>query len=413
MPDAFRGTESTEGAESSPPAAIHLAMAPRLARTIVLLVLTCYCFIVILNVLHTGGVSATRMTVCVGVVLLEFGVQFALALPAARAWPLRRRLVTLGVQAVLTYLPAAWFGLDWGSMQGPLAATILLTLPNPVAWPVFGAVVAAAPLYPLLKGSGVLYSGYVFISVTLAGLVIYGLTRLTDLVRELHDTRERLARMAVTQERLRFARDLHDLLGYSLSTVTLKGELVSRLIPVRPEQAAEETTSLLLVARQALADVRLVSRGYRDMSLCDEADSAAKVLVSAEVRVEVDMRVERLHPVVDTVLATALREGVTNILRHSKAEVCTIRATSGTETVLLTLVNDGVTDGGKPDARSCGGSGLGNLRTRLTEIGGELTAGVDEDGLFRLDARAPLQPHQGEAGNAAAAAGPGTERAVA
>lgn len=209
----------------------------------------------------------------------------------------------------------------------------------------FGAVVAAAPLYPLLKGSGVLYSGYVFISVTLAGLVIYGLTRLTDLVRELHDTRERLARMAVTQERLRFARDLHDLLGYSLSTVTLKGELVSRLIPVRPEQAAEETTSLLLVARQALADVRLVSRGYRDMSLCDEADSAAKVLVSAEVRVEVDMRVERLHPVVDTVLATALREGVTNILRHSKAEVCTIRATSGTETVLLTLVNDGVTDG--------------------------------------------------------------------
>lgn len=118
MPDAFRGTESTEGAESSPPAAIHLAMAPRLARTIVLLVLTCYCFIVILNVLHTGGVSATRMTVCVGVVLLEFGVQFALALPAARAWPLRRRLVTLGVQAVLTYLPAAWFGLDWGSMQG-------------------------------------------------------------------------------------------------------------------------------------------------------------------------------------------------------------------------------------------------------------------------------------------------------
>lgn len=347
MPDAFRGTESTEGAESPPPAPIHLAMAPRLARTIVLLVLTCYCFIVILNVLNTGGASASRMTVCTGVVLLEFGVQFALALPAARAWPLRRRLVTLGVQAVLTYLPAAWFGLDWGSMQGPLAATILLTLPNPVAWPVFGAVVAAAPLYPLLKGSGVLYSGYVFISVTLAGLVIYGLTRLTDLVRELHDTRERLARMAVTQERLRFARDLHDLLGYSLSTVTLKGELVSRLIPVRPEQAAEETTSLLLVARQALADVRLVSRGYRDMSLCEEAESAAKVLVSAEVRVEVDMRVERLHPVVDTVLATALREGVTNILRHSKAEVCTIRATSGTETVLLTLVNDGVTDGGR------------------------------------------------------------------
>ncbi|WP_369389899.1 sensor histidine kinase [Streptomyces sp. CG1] len=408
MPDAFRRSESSEGAEGSPPASSRLALAPRLARAIVLLVLICYCSIIILNVLQTGGASTAKLTVCVCIVLLEFGVQFALASPSARTWPLRWRLVTLGVQAVLTYLPAAWFGLDWGSMQGPLSATILLTLPNRVAWPMFGAVVAASPVYPLLKGSGGLYSGYVFSSVVLAGLVIYGLTRLTDLVTELHDTREQLARMAVTQERLRFARDLHDLLGYSLSTITLKGELVNRLIPTRPELAADETTSLLLVARQALADVRLVSRGYRDMSLRDEAESAAGVLMSADVRTEVDVQVERLHPVVDTVLATALREGVTNILRHSKAEVCTIRATSETETVLLTLVNDGVANGGEPDTRSGGGSGLGNLRTRLTAIGGELTAGVDESGLYRLVARAPLQPHKGEA-----PAGTAAERSAA
>ncbi|MFI9255722.1 sensor histidine kinase [Streptomyces sp. NPDC053069] len=388
-------------------------MAPRLARTIVQLVLICYCSVVVINVLSTGGASTPRLAVCVTGVVLEFGVQSVLASPAARTWPLRRRLATLGVQAVLTYLPVAWFGLDWGSMQGPLAATVLLTLPSRVGWPMFGAVVVGAPMFPLVKGSSPLYCSYVLISVILAGLVIYGLTRLNDLVWELNETRGQLTRMAVTQERLRFARDLHDLLGYSLSTITLKGELVSRLIPVRPEQAAEETTSMLLVARQALADVRLVSRGYRDMSLCDEAESAAKVLESAEVQVETDVRVERLHPVVDTVLATTLREGVTNILRHSKAEVCNISATSGTETVFLTLINDGVTNGPEPGTHSGGGSGLGNLRTRLTEIGGELTAGVDEDGLFRLVARAPLQPRQGEAGTTTAAATPDQGRATA
>ncbi|MEU8028834.1 histidine kinase [Streptomyces sp. NPDC049099] len=413
MPVAFRKTEDPADAEGSSRTSVVPALAPRLARTITLVVLGCYCTVVIINVLSYDTASAVKLGTCVGIVLLEFGVQFTLTSASARAWPLRRRLGVLVGQLVLTYLPAVWFGLNWGSMQGPLAGTILLTLPNRVAWPLFSLVVATSPVYPLIAGQGVLYGCYVVLSVILAGFVIYGLTRLTDLVQEVHDTREQLARMAVTQERLRFARDLHDLLGYSLSTITLKGELVSRLIPVRPEQAAEETTSMLLVARQALADVRLVSRGYRDMSLCDEAESAAKVLESAEVQVETDVRVERLHPVVDTVLATTLREGVTNILRHSKAEVCNISATSGTETVFLTLINDGVTNGPEPGTHSGGGSGLGNLRTRLTEIGGELTAGVDEDGLFRLVARAPLQPRQGEAGTTTVAATPDQGRATA
>ncbi|MEU5538109.1 histidine kinase [Streptomyces sp. NPDC020362] len=373
-------------------------IAPRLARTIMTVVLAGYCSVVVLNVLRAGAGGAGELAACVATVLLVFALQLALSSPTARGWPMKRQMAALVAQAVLTYLPMVWFQLSWGSMQGPLAATVLLSLPDRLAWPLFGVVLVGVPLYPLSMGANAVDCAYAFISVMLAGLVIYGLTRLADLVQELHATRERLARMAVTQERLRFARDLHDLLGYSLSTITLKGELVSRLIPSRPEQATEETVSLLLVARQALSDVRLVSRGYRDMSLRDEAESAAAVLASADVRAEVDVGVQRLHPVVDTVLATALREGVTNILRHSKAEVCTIKATHKEETILLTLVNDGVVTRGRTlEARSGGGSGLGNLRTRLTEIGGELTAGVGADGLFRLQARAPLQPRNGEA----------------
>ncbi|MDT0551565.1 histidine kinase dimerization/phosphoacceptor domain-containing protein, partial [Streptomyces lonegramiae] len=121
----------------------------------------------------------------------------------------------------------------------------------------------------------------------LCGIVIYGLSRLTDLVHEVHRTREELARMAVGRERLRFARDLHDLLGYSLSAIALKGELVHRLIEVRPEHARSETEELLMVARQALADGRVVSSGYRDMSLRDEATSAAASLAAADIQADV------------------------------------------------------------------------------------------------------------------------------
>ncbi|MEV5567816.1 histidine kinase, partial [Streptomyces sp. NPDC052196] len=264
-------------------------MAPRLARVIMTVVLACYCSVVILNVLRTGKASTAQLTSCVVTVLLVFGLQLALSSPAARTWPMKRQIAALVAQALLTYLPTFSFQLSWGSMQGPFAATVLLSLPQRIAWPLFGVVLVGVPLYPLSKGANALDCAYAFISVMLAGLVIYGLTRLADLVQEVHSTREKLARMAVTQERLRFARDLHDLLGYSLSAITLKGELVNRLIPARPEQAAQETVSLLLVARQALSDVRLVSRGYRDMSLRDEAESAAAVLASADVRAEVDI----------------------------------------------------------------------------------------------------------------------------
>ncbi|MFE2599916.1 sensor histidine kinase [Streptomyces sp. NPDC059396] len=365
--------------------------APRLARTITGVALGCYASVTILNVLRAGGSSTTRLTICIGLVLLVFGVQFVVSAPRARSWSMARKLSTLGLQVVLTYLPLFWFGISWGSMEGPLAATVLLSLPGRIAWPLYGAVVTSIPGYAYAIGVPGVEVGYFFIAGMLSGLVIYGLSRLTDLVHEVHDTREELARMAVGQERLRFARDLHDLLGYSLSAVTLKGELVHRLIPVRPEQAQRETRELLQVARQALADVRLVSSGYREMSLRDEAASAASILAAADIHAEVDIDCGRLHPVTETVLATALREGVTNILRHSKVQTCTIKATSNAEAVLLVLVNDGAQQNDRGPGVPAG-SGLSNLRERISAIGGQLTAGLREDGLFHLEACTPAQP---------------------
>ncbi len=369
-------------------------LAPRLALGISAVVFSGYGIVTLLNVQNAVS-GAGALTVCTAAVVVLYAVQMLLTSPGARRWSTRRKAVTLGVQVALTFGPMVWLGVAWGSMAGPLAGSILLMLPAWIAWPCYGVIPLVILAWSLSEGVRALETGYYTVSTALTGLVIYGLTRLTELVREVHETRAEMARMAVTQERLRFARDLHDLLGYSLSAITLKSELIHRLVPVHPERARAEVASVLGVARQALADVRLVASGYRDMSLEAEAESVAEVMAAADVDVRVDIGCGRLHPLVDTVLATALREGVTNILRHSKVQSCTITVDIVGETVRLDLVNDGVTEknrAGSPDR----GSGLGNLHTRLAAIGGELTAGVVPGDRFRLTAVAPLRPPKGE-----------------
>ncbi|MFH0243038.1 sensor histidine kinase [Streptomyces sp. HK10] len=364
--------------------------APKLARTITVATLVYYSGISLLNVLRSGA-ERNQVLLCLGCVAVVFAFQFLHMSPRAQHWSLRLRCATLLAQAVLTYLPFLFFGLNWGSMAGPLAGSLLLLLPGRVAWPSYGVI--AGTMLAMTVSAGLDWATVVYLttSTMMAGLILYGTARLSDLVAEVQASRAEMARMAVTEERLRFARDLHDLLGYSLSAITLKSELTYRLVNSRPDRAREEIVSILEVSRQALSDVRLVASGYRDMSLAAEAESAAAILATADIRAEADVPSGRLHPVTDTVLATALREGVTNILRHSKAQTCVISVESEGETVVLRLVNDGVS-GQRPDRSPHSGSGLGNLRTRLAAIGGRVEAGVREDGRFHLVARAPAHP---------------------
>ncbi|MFJ2741719.1 sensor histidine kinase [Streptomyces sp. NPDC087440] len=382
---------------------------PLLARACTIVALLCYSTVTVLNVIAWNK-GAQGLVMCALCILCVFTVQCLVSAPSSRLWSTRTKLLALGAQALLTYVPFTWFGLNWGSMEGPMAASVLLLLPARAAWPVYALVLVAVPAYALSAGATATESAYYTTSALLCSIVIYGLSRLTELVHEVHATRARMARMAVGQERLRFARDLHDLLGYSLSVIALKGELSLRLIDNHPERARQETRALLEITRRALADVRLVASGYREMSLRDELDAAAAVLETAGVEAEVRMECGRLHPVIETVLATTLREGVTNLLRHSRVEFCTITASQEDESVLLTLVNDGVGPttpagphptppgygGSGPDLH--GGSGLRNLRTRLEAVGGTLDAGAHPDGRFTLVARAPVKPPEGADG---------------
>ncbi|GLY54912.1 hypothetical protein Lesp01_85670 [Lentzea sp. NBRC 102530] len=269
-----------------------------------------------------------------------------------------------------------------GGVPGFAGGAALLVLPRRPGWAAFGLVVASQGVVHVVAGNPFTDVAWGMIAATNHGLVLYALTRLWSMVTELQQAREELATAAVTRERLRFARDLHDLLGYSLSAITLKTELAHRLSPV---QARRELAEVRDIARQALADVRSVALSYRELSLDEELASARALLAVAGVDVRVDAG--EVPPEVAGTLATVLREGVTNLLRHSKAERCDIGLSTSDRLVALEIVNDGVPAG---ERRSADGSGIGNLTTRVRALGGDLHAGLTPEHTYRLRAEIPL-----------------------
>jgi len=301
----------------------------------------------------------------------------------------KRGYAALLVQAVVVLGPIALYGEGWTGMQGFLAGDALLVLRPLAAWPVFAAVAIANGILQYLITDVPLETVYIINLTAVIGLVVYGLSRLRSLVKDLDDTRSALAGLAVARERLRFARDLHDLLGFSLSAITLKTELAHRLVPRLPDRARRELAEILDISRQALSDVRAVASSYRELSLDDEMASARSVLTAAEVVVTVKCDRGDLPTRTRTVLATVLREGVTNLLRHSKAEQCEITVVRDDRTVSIEIVNDGVRESDEPVDH---GNGIGNLTSRVEGLGGELTAGPGPDETYRLRAVVPLHP---------------------
>ena len=158
---------------------------------------------------------------------------------------------------------------------------------------------------------------------------------------ELTEARAELARTAVAQERERFARDLHDLLGHTLSVIALKAELAGRLLPDRPEQAATEVHEVEQVARAALGEVRQAVSGYRQPTLDGELAGARMALSAAGIRAEVERAPVTLDPEVEAVLAWAVREGATNVIRHSGAKRCTVRISAGLADAGVEVIDDG------------------------------------------------------------------------
>jgi two-component system sensor histidine kinase DesK len=170
---------------------------------------------------------------------------------------------------------------------------------------------------------------------------MFSFMRLIKANHALRAARQEIARLAVGEERLRFARDLHDLLGHSLSLITLKSELAHRLLPDSPERAAAEVADVERVARQALAEVREAVGGYRRTNLETELAGARVALEAAGIRWSAAIEAGPLPQEVEDALGWTVREGTTNVLRHSQARRCEVRVEREAATVTVKVVDDG------------------------------------------------------------------------
>lgn len=225
------------------------------------------------------------------------------------------------------------------------------------------------------------------------GLDMIGVARMGSAIRELHAARKELARLAVIEERERLSRDLHDLLGQTLSMITLKSELARHLVTEEPDRCAREISEIERVARHTLREVREAVAGYRQPTLASELEGARQLLEAAGISYQIDSIQDVLLPDVDAALAWTVREGVTNVIRHSLARQCRIQLYRKDGTVDVEVLSDGgrreqVASSARP------GLGLAGLRERVCTLGGDLEAGpvaLQGKEYFRLAVALPIQ----------------------
>jgi two-component system sensor histidine kinase DesK len=286
------------------------------------------------------------------------------------AYPGKLTAAVLAAFAALTIAATAGYGGIWFILFLYVSAACGVSLPP--RWNVSAvvAVTAVAGLVALYRGEtagGI--GGYLF-GCFAAGMLNVYVARMRGLIRELRETREELALVAVERERLRFARDLHDLLGHTLSLIVVKSEAVRRLSE-RGESAevTRQASDIEAVGRSALAEVREAVTGYRERSLTSELDNARSALAGAGVDVKIQVSSDPLPPRADTLLGRAVREAVTNVIRHSRANTCEIQVRQCRGEALLEVRDDG--KGGSPKS----GGGLTGLAERTSDAGGRFRAG--------------------------------------
>ncbi|MET9684624.1 sensor histidine kinase [Streptomyces coeruleorubidus] len=215
---------------------------------------------------------------------------------------------------------------------------------------------------------------------------------LLNIVYELDEARETRTRLAVAEERLRFGRDLHDVMGRNLAVIALKSELAVQLAQRGRPEAVAQMVEVQRLAHESQREVREVVRGYREADLGTELAGAQGVLTAAGIDCTVSGATAAGLPVaVQSALGWVVREAATNVLRHGDARRCAVRLRVTEGCVVLSVENDGVTEAGDGPSGSTG-SGLAGLRERLAEIDGTLEAGPVGKGLFRLTAEIPLPP---------------------
>lgn len=291
-------------------------------------------------------------------------------LPTSQAW------IALGVMVALTVAMSALVGTTGFGATVYIAVLAMMTLPVRHAWTLVAVMVVIVELAPRLISSWVPDTFFAF-QLLISAAAAWGITQVFQRNHELAVARQQLADLAIVAERERMSRDVHDILGHSLTVITVKSELAGRLIEIDPARAAVEITELETLARQALADVRSTVGGMRQVDIGSELASARTALTAAGIDADLPGDADVVPLRHRELFGWVIREAVTNVVRHSSARQCRVTLTASS----ISIVDDGV---GPADKQS-GGNGLRGLGERVAAAGGALTIARVPTGGFRVE----------------------------
>ena len=342
-------------------------------------------------------------------ITIVFSVIYVIIVCNSGLWPRQARW-GLAAIAVLAALACVVYGEAWTPLWIYVSAATGMILAAPGygrRTAVYGvlAVGACYVFFSWLAHDDVANFLIVLLPVLLVGFAMIGFRMQLQLTHELAEARETVAKLAANEERLRLARDMHDLTGQSLSMITLKSELAAKRLSKLPPSPELDTVlgdlgDIGRVSRQTLHDIREAVSGYRRPTLAIEAITARNVLEAAGIRLDDDpgltLRSGTFDADAEAVLAWCLREAVTNVIRHSGARACRIRLIPGDQELSLEVSDDGRGPGGQ-DAGAPHGAGLRGMSERLSNAGGRLSLGAADPGPgnrqsqgFKLTATVPV-----------------------
>jgi two-component system sensor histidine kinase DesK len=296
-------------------------------------------------------------------------------------------LVTAGcttLVAAAVPLALGEFGI-WSIAPAATISVLVMFLPSRRAWPVLGAALVVLPAVGLVTALTMdePHIGHAAwmpaLMVVAFGPAMLGMLRGWQVAARLDHARRLAGELAVADERLRFAADLHDIQGHHLQVIALKSELAARLAEADPTRAAEQMREVQQLAGDALRETRGLVQGYRRTTLSAEIANASKVLTAAGVAVRADVDAQlaaSLPPGPRSLLGLVVREATTNLLRHSRATRAAFVLTPDDAGARLVIDNDGARP---PGGGSGDGTGLTSLAERLDAVGGHLSWTSDDD----------------------------------
>jgi two-component system sensor histidine kinase DesK len=311
--------------------------------------------------------------------------------PKAYGRASRTTMVLLAVTTAMALSFPLIFSGVWFAL--PVYVTVILGMGLPPRRALVGIVALAAVTVAEAMATGADFGSIapIVVQIIALGVMFISIANTRGLVVQLRQAQQEVARLAASEERLRIARDLHDLLGHSLSLIVLKSELAGRLAEQGSVRSAEEIRDIESVARKALVEVREAVTGYRQRGLSEELDNARAALEAAGVRVTVSTSGTPLPDQLDGLFGWAVREGVTNVMRHARATRCEIAVTFDGVAAALEITDNGRgADECPPEPGAAPhrpGSGLVGLTERVTSAGGTVGVGPRPGGGFRLRVR--------------------------